>query len=794
MISLRFGRTALAALTASALAATLALASLPVKAQAIRALRASANYRLGKDANPVRARETPGLAVHPSNPRHIVEVDLDVRNEECTYRTSFDGGRTWRGGRLRVPRGFEQPPCYPLDIQNHPPIWGSVVFGSRQDVYTTFSTERRDGGTSTMVARSSDGGRTFKTAVEALAGPPEAGSGYNRPWVAVVRRRAGDTIYVFAMRQKDNPDSPFPITQALVVARSTNRGETFGAPVEVSAPGEAGVGQTGRPGVGPDGTLYIPWRGGGFFAPVGALRVARSTDGGNTWSQKTLAQLRGLKQPIEMAVHQATGAVYMVYQANVLGDNDVFLVRSTDRGATWSDPIRVNDDPRGNGVGQITPSVSVAPGGRVDVTWNDQRHRYPQAGPTAHGLPAAVPGEDVYYAYSTDGGQSFSRNRRLTDRTINRDVGVRIELAANYPPRSVPLGRNRILVAWGDSREGNVDNDNQDVYLTQLSLQASGPVPVASLSTSNIIDMSVALSRYAYPGGSEERTYERLTKVVIANQSDSAGALAAGVLARANAAPVLLSGRSGLARTVRREISRLAPAGAFLIGSKSLLSNRVVNQLRGLGIAGSKVVRISGTSPADRARAIAAATPVISPASSDPPFKAAVIVNPAGPSASTAAGLAAASPYPVLFVAARSIPSETQRALNELKIPRTFVIGDAGEVGEDVVAQLPQPTRLSGRTMVETSTAVARESLAQGFPENLAYLGDANKRMLSILLGVAAARRGGITLLAPTPTRDTARRALRRLALAGAVDRVVIARLAPKARPRKSVGRRKKGI
>ena len=48
---------------------------------------------------------------------------------------------------------------------------------------------------------------------------------------------------------------------------------------------------------------------------------------------------------------------------------DIMFVRSTDGGETWSDPIRVNDDPEGNGAWQWFGMMSVGPNGRIDESW-----------------------------------------------------------------------------------------------------------------------------------------------------------------------------------------------------------------------------------------------------------------------------------------------------------------------------------------------------------------------------------------------------------------------------------------
>ncbi|MGB5289582.1 MAG: T9SS type A sorting domain-containing protein [Ignavibacteriaceae bacterium] len=81
---------------------------------------------------------------------------------------------------------------------------------------------------------------------------------------------------------------------------------------------------------------------------------------------------------------------------------DVMFARSTDGGATFSSPVKINDD-TGTSAWQWFGTMSVAPNGRIDVIWLDTRDN-----------PGTVLSA-LYYSNSTNGGVTWSQNERLSD-------------------------------------------------------------------------------------------------------------------------------------------------------------------------------------------------------------------------------------------------------------------------------------------------------------------------------------------------------------------------------------------
>lgn len=121
---------------------------------------------------------------------------------------------------------------------------------------------------------------------------------------------------------------------------------------------------------------------------------------------------------------------------------DVFVATSTNQGASWSPPVRVNDDIPGND--QVMPWLSVNGEGTVEAVWYDYRNW--------RGMHTV----DVYAARSADGGGTFSANFRVT--TAPSSWFAPLTLTPNFGDYigSASEGTG-FYPAWGDARNNDID-------------------------------------------------------------------------------------------------------------------------------------------------------------------------------------------------------------------------------------------------------------------------------------------------------------------------------------------------
>ena len=151
----------------------------------------------------------------------------------------------------------------------------------------------------------------------------------------------------------------------------------------------------------------------------------------------------------------------------------MFLRSSADGGKTWSEPVTVNDDAATKMVQHYDPNPSVAPNGRLDIAWYDFRHSPTPEGEGSGGNAGGF--NDVYYASSLDGGRTVTQNIRITDRIIDRNIGVWSNNTHIHGNVGIASSDDTVYFAWQDSRNGNAVNNAEDIYFASLKLEGTVP-------------------------------------------------------------------------------------------------------------------------------------------------------------------------------------------------------------------------------------------------------------------------------------------------------------------------------
>ncbi len=315
-------------------------------------------------------------------------------NTDLFFRSS-DGGLTWKSGVLRSSYGVNCDPAIICDNK------GAFYFFHLVPDLSRVVCQKSDYSSSGW----SDGSYT------ALNGTMQI----DKEWAAYDAVK-GNLYVTWSQFNRHGSLDPRDST-IIFLARSKDGGQNWSERIRISDKGGNASGgfqsvHGSYPATGPSGEVYVCW-----WSPAG-LMFDKSTDEGKTWlpsDKRVTAPVQWIYQVPGMQLTPSfpviacdrsdgryRGVIYINWSDNRNGasDSDIWLVKSTDGGSTWSSPKRVNDDPPGKQ--QYFNFLSVDPvTGYLYILYYDRRSYSDNR-------------TDVYLAVSRDGGSTFE-NRKISD-------------------------------------------------------------------------------------------------------------------------------------------------------------------------------------------------------------------------------------------------------------------------------------------------------------------------------------------------------------------------------------------
>ena len=337
------------------------------------------------------------MSIADANLNHITGGWNDYRSQIKSFFTlSLNGGTTWVDTAIRPPAAFqssvEGDPMAAHDHRDGTLYAGGMSFAANGGIY---------------IARKDPGNNAFNASVMArVSGSVDKG------WMCV----GPDPTDL------NNPNkSIIYIAYNQGLSRSTDKGATWAGPVSIAS-GSIGF----LPRVGPSGACYI------LYWDFGSgIWMRKSLNGGQTLQAAVKVATRldvwgidgtrfpgGFRVPplASLAVDPVDESLHVIYfdTSQVVGANrdvDLYYTKSTNLGATWSAPVRINGALGNAQADSFFPWLEVDRSGRIVCVFYDTRH-------VAQNDSAAHAQIDTYLIYSENKGATWTE-ARLTPTSWN---------------------------------------------------------------------------------------------------------------------------------------------------------------------------------------------------------------------------------------------------------------------------------------------------------------------------------------------------------------------------------------
>lgn len=411
------------------------------------------------------------LNVNPTNPNNLVATSNDPGTNSLFRAYSTDAGATWTRGTIATG----------VACCDGQAAWDT--FGNLFLVYINNSVNQIN------VILSTDGGATFSAPLTVGTGSvdqPSIAVGNGSVWVdwnqsgSMVARGAPVTgLGVFG---PFNPQQTIPSAAGSFGGIAVGPGPNGGKVIVTYQSPTGGQGPA---------TIYCnvdaDGLGAGDFGP--RITITSTNVGGFDFipaqNERSIDAEAGM-------VWDATGGpfnnrIYLVYTeepVNESNDTEIYSRTSTDDGATWTAPVRVNDDPLGPIRSQFLPYIALdRTTGVVAVGFHDCRNDDGVNGTNT------IPNDDAEYygTYSTDGGATWVPNMRLSGGFSNATASGNGIDYGDYVGLDAYGGK--LYVMWADNANCDGTNPNGtlhqfDLYMSTIVFGVGTPTPTPTASAS----------------------------------------------------------------------------------------------------------------------------------------------------------------------------------------------------------------------------------------------------------------------------------------------------------------------
>lgn len=351
----------------------------------------------------------PTICISPNDP-NIIAAGSVLDN----FYISKDGGTSWTNSKLTSSHGVYGDPVIRMDYQDN--IYYSHLVNPKNRAYQSEEFLNK-----ILVQRSSDYGATWTDGTY-----PEVDTlkDHDKQWL-FIPDNSNEVVMTWTEFDKYNSNDPADKSRILF-SKSVDGADTWTPAVAISDyEGNCLDNDQTTEGALPlkidNGTYLVSW------SYDNQIWLDKSTDGGVTWGQDIVVSdqpggwtydIPGIGRCNGMPIIDNdrsngpyAGNIYINWsdQRNGVEDTDIWLAKSTDNGANWSSPIRVNNDEAGKQ--QFFTWMDIDPStGYIYCVFYDRREHDDIS-------------TDVYLAYSTDGGETF-KNIKINENSFTPNTLV----------------------------------------------------------------------------------------------------------------------------------------------------------------------------------------------------------------------------------------------------------------------------------------------------------------------------------------------------------------------------------
>jgi hypothetical protein len=399
------------------------------------------------------------IAANPANASDLLTGGNDFN---CTsvlgFYASGNGGSTWNHTCMKLPKG-EPVGCGDPGV-GYDLSGAAYIVGIVSTTNSCFPGE-------IIFEKSTDNGQKWSAPAVAVT-PLFTGGLTDKPWLQVDDNASSphaSTLYL-SVTQFDSTGNDTEIS----VSHSANGGGSWTTTAVDTPQVFPAIDEFSDLAIGKDGTVYLSWMrctasgpGGECASTQATFELAKSTDGGNTWSAPTaIAKVTLAPDPkgccfygaapntgervsdipvigIDTSTGAHAGTLYAAFYAWTGAQMAVEVASSTNGGSTWSTPVRVAPpcDPND----EFFPWLSVSSGGLVGVTWLDRRYTDNIS-------------YEAFAAISSDGGATFPNLQIASAASNPNNDGFNGTFMGDYTGTIWNSSGTTLYASWMDTRNG----------------------------------------------------------------------------------------------------------------------------------------------------------------------------------------------------------------------------------------------------------------------------------------------------------------------------------------------------